>query len=212
MVLPKEFAAAGAIDARIGGFGPWFSGILLLSLGLIIAALRKLWRKNRFLFCLFSGNLLLIFTLLLSLSESWWPRYSPFFYLIPLLGYALSCLRVKRADTGKHGRRFHKFLSIALVCNTLFFAPAALRTLGTALVHMQNIAIRKEPSPAVYFDPGYNYSGVYYNLRDLGLEFTVTAEKPAQGQYYYMLTTQYESAQEDGKLMQWIQALVERFR
>lgn len=211
VVYPQELAASGATDTRISGFGPWFSGILLVSLVLLALALVRLFRQKRFAFYLLAGNLLLIFVLLFSLSDSWWARYSPFFYLLVLVAYAVGCVRLRR-EPNKKNRWLVKLMTIALICNTAFFSPALLRNVGTVMVHVQNVAIKKEAEPVVlYFDTYHKYTGVYYNLQDLGVDVVIAKEPPETGKYYYMLTTQYESHESDGALMQWIEEFVEQF-
>lgn len=211
LVFPKEFIACGAPDTRIGGFGPWFSGILLVCLGVIIASLGEIWKQQRFLFYVLTGNLLLIFLLLFNIKDSWWARYSPYFYLIPLLGYAISCVHLNQNQC-RNNRWLTKLLTIALICNTAFFVPALLRNLGTILVYIQDVYILKEKNPAVYFDNYYRYTGIYYNLKDLHMDFTVTTKKPEHAKSYYLLATQYESNKEDGAFMQWIKQIVEQIK
>lgn len=71
----------GNVDWRISGFGIFFSGLLLVSVGIIIWKLIKM-DKHRFWFSYAITNLLMILGLLVGISESWWARYSPYLYLI----------------------------------------------------------------------------------------------------------------------------------
>lgn len=71
-------------DTRIAGFGPFFSGIFILSLILFIISglfFKKQYPVNRkILYCIIS--------ILISVSiipEAWWARYVPQFWLVPLL-------------------------------------------------------------------------------------------------------------------------------
>jgi hypothetical protein len=77
-----DIGNAWQVDTRIGGFGPMFSGILLLS-GLILIL---------FLFCGAKRSIqkLLYFLLVIAVSviiipESWWARYIPQLWFFPLI-------------------------------------------------------------------------------------------------------------------------------
>lgn len=70
----------GIVYWRISGFGIFFSGLLLVSIAIIIWKLIKL-DKRGFLFSYAITNLILIFGFLFGISESWWARYSPYLYL-----------------------------------------------------------------------------------------------------------------------------------
>ena len=76
-----EYKAFGAPDLRIGGFGPLFSGIVLLAIACM--GLVLLW--NRWLFVSAAGLSLLILVTALANEASWWARYVPHIWLIPLI-------------------------------------------------------------------------------------------------------------------------------
>lgn len=71
-------------DTRIGGFGPWFgAALLLMVIGLSMMALKKRDKTN---------STVIIVTLVIMLSvlinpETWWARYVPQFWLIPLIAF-----------------------------------------------------------------------------------------------------------------------------
>jgi hypothetical protein len=72
-------------DVRVGGFGPLFSGICLLTLIIIILITYYCHKNyitvnNYILFLCF-----LIFLTVIINPESWWARYVPQLWLIPLL-------------------------------------------------------------------------------------------------------------------------------
>lgn len=79
----EEVRAAGGVDVRLAGFGPLFSGAVVLSL--IAAGLLALYRKD----CgpvthalLFVAAALLVSVLLM--PQNWWARYVPQFWLVPV--------------------------------------------------------------------------------------------------------------------------------
>jgi hypothetical protein len=71
-------------EVRIAGFGPWFSGALLLSFGLGVWLLFQP-TKARWLAML--AALTIISSLLISL-HLWWPRYGPQLWLLPVVPIA----------------------------------------------------------------------------------------------------------------------------
>ncbi|MGB9094944.1 hypothetical protein [Erwinia sp.] len=73
----KEFNNLAYEDLRIGGFGVYFSLALVISIIILIS--RKMIDKNVILIL----SLIVICTILN--PESWWARYAPHLYLIPLL-------------------------------------------------------------------------------------------------------------------------------
>ena len=77
---PSELQNLEAADNRIGGFGVWFSGILILSAVFLFIAVihRTKWRT-----CTLIG--LLLFTgFALFMPQTWWARYASYIYYIPI--------------------------------------------------------------------------------------------------------------------------------
>lgn len=69
-------------DNRIGGFGPLFSGILLLTLFFLL--MLYIYRRQAFSSYL-AGCIVMLFFSVIILDEAWWARYVPQFWFIPLL-------------------------------------------------------------------------------------------------------------------------------
>lgn len=72
-------------DTRIGGYGALFSGILIISLIIIIYGLFKIYKINQTLFWLLLLPLMTTLFLILILEENWWARYFPQLYWLPIL-------------------------------------------------------------------------------------------------------------------------------
>jgi hypothetical protein len=83
-VTEEEIEQCG-YDTRVGGFGPLFGGILVISLGVILCGLIILYRRNKYWFAVFTSVLVVILLMLSLITESWWARYSPYLYVIPVL-------------------------------------------------------------------------------------------------------------------------------
>lgn len=107
-------------DVRIGGFGPWFSLALLLS----IAGACWAWRRRRR--SAWQQALLLLPTLLLLLSalafpEPWWARYVPQVWLIPLI-VAAALITLGRSEGDAAQRRIGWTVIAVAAVNTLVVA------------------------------------------------------------------------------------------
>jgi hypothetical protein len=79
---PSEIRAAGGPDVRIAGFGPLFSGAILVALGTGIAAAAINKRQRLLLGALIVAAALL--GLALIFPQNWWARYVPYLWLVPV--------------------------------------------------------------------------------------------------------------------------------
>lgn len=71
-----------AWDQRIGGFGPFYSGILILSFALLITIFNGIRKENRqYLLFLIMVTLITIFLI----SEAWWLRYVPQLWMLSFI-------------------------------------------------------------------------------------------------------------------------------
>ena len=101
-------------DLRIGGFGVLFGGILIISIIVIIIGLYFLYFKNKKLFTQIGIIIGTITLLILILDESWWARYMPQLYVVPIV--AILILYIFK------GRKINiimlSLISILLIINT----------------------------------------------------------------------------------------------
>ena len=78
----QELKVFLAPDVRVAGFGPWFGGAVLLTFLIVLALLLGQDRRKALPF--FVASIILLITVLIN-PESWWARYVPQLWLIPLL-------------------------------------------------------------------------------------------------------------------------------
>jgi hypothetical protein len=84
-------------ETRVAGFGPYFSGALLISLGLDVL---WLWRSKRSRWAFLLTGLTIVGSLLVSV-HMWWPRFGPQLWLLPVLPAAfIFCSARSRWATG----------------------------------------------------------------------------------------------------------------
>ena len=101
MTLTKEEIKNYNIpDIRVGGFGPLFSAIFVFSIiSLIIIAIFLINEKEYEKILVYGILILTTFTLVFALDGSYWARYIPYVYLLPI--YSLIYLMKKEIKTNK---------------------------------------------------------------------------------------------------------------
>jgi hypothetical protein len=107
----KHFISQVTFDTRAGGFGIFFSLVLVMSIILYIKlALRK--NKNRIKYDIF---LLMLFISLFVLPFAWWARYFPFIYAFPLIIILYSEIE----ERNKYVNIFRNLMYMLLIINTV---------------------------------------------------------------------------------------------
>jgi len=79
-------------DIRIGGFGPWFSGMVVIGIALLLLMLMQRERGILYSF----GLVVSIMISALINPESWWARYVPQLWLVPVCIAAVACSEARR--------------------------------------------------------------------------------------------------------------------
>ena len=110
LIHKDEWLAFNYSDVRVAGFGVWFSGALILSLLILLALM--LVNSKHFIELIFIWLMILIATWLN--PESWWARYVPFLYFLPVLSFCWAFKENKRFLKALRG-----MLGVVLVVNTL---------------------------------------------------------------------------------------------
>lgn len=108
-VYPEELLSFTSADPRVAGFGPLFSGVIVLTIMLVTAVGLRLYRRRAagVSFCLGLSILLLISTL--TNSEGWWARYVPQLWIVPV------CIAVESLSA--MGNTTIKIIALALVAS-----------------------------------------------------------------------------------------------
>ena len=97
-VYSSELDSLSRSDLRISGFGVYFSGIFVISLLVLLIAAIKEPKDNKYM--IFSSLFVSIILLIFAISESWWARYTPYVYFIPLM--ALTYLSLDKSKIAKN--------------------------------------------------------------------------------------------------------------
>ena len=182
--------SASAPDLRISGFGPFFGGILIVSTMILLFAFVYFVLKNRRVLLLGLCVVIPTVVLLLTISESWWARYSPHLYLLPLTAlYFLIYLFGKSERFAKPTIAVCAVgMSLLLMINCSFFAiyvgKCALKseTIRDRLVYARVVS---EKTPIEVAFATYAYYGIEFNLKDSKINYKVVASLPEKALELY---------------------------
>ena len=146
-----EIRAAGQYDVRIGGFGPLFSGALVLALALGGAcALQRPASVAATRLLAGAGGVL---ALAVIMPEAWWARYVPQIWWVAVL-VALACL-VSRSKVQRTGGWI---LAAVLIANAGLVGASSARTSveRTLDVRRQLAQMRREPGMICLYPSFYH--------------------------------------------------------
>lgn len=178
----------GCVDWRISGFGVFFSGLLLVSIGIIVWKLIKLNKKD-VLFFYVVVNVILIFGLLFGISDSWWARYSPYLYLV-VIGALVIAIQDFRSPFMKG---ICGLFIILLFFNNFLFLGEGYCTLRHSPAIAQDLQEVEGRSIIVRF-PVESYSGLLFDLEDRNVKYVI-GEQPMTDHdvltYYGLLQWKY---------------------
>ncbi len=146
-----DIVSSGKVDTRIAGFGPLFSGIIVLAVVLFAILAAQFLRDNRFKNILFI-LITLGFTIAI-IPESWWARYIPQFWYVPIV--VLSAAEWLLPDR-------HKLLKgviyVVLIANIGFSFMAIVQNLVITSQITHQLAILKDSGQTIVIDFRYSKS------------------------------------------------------
>jgi hypothetical protein len=169
----EELQYYGIPDTAIGGFGPLFSGVLVLSL--IILLMAFLFNIPRTMVVL--GLLVILFASVFINYAAWWARYVPHLWLLPfiiaLLGFSFEERRVIRGISWLMVAVL--FINVSMVSYSYFqLQSEANRTLKTQLQ-----TLKDSPQPvSAYFSYAFSNKN---RLQEYGIEVKELLEEPKCG-------------------------------
>jgi hypothetical protein len=168
-----EIRAFAFPDVRIGGFGPLFSGAIVLSVALLVVLF---WKYRWRLLC--AAHLLVLMSLIfisaLSFSESWWARYAPQVWMLPLVTAIIGLLIIRRGLW--RGLAF-ALLLLLFANNLLIYFRYTTFTLGYSELAARQLGTLKkqqEPVPAKF---GI-FSAIRYRFQREGIRYVEVETLP----------------------------------
>ena len=159
-------------DIRIGGFGPWFSGIMIFVGIATLYLLIKLARQKRWdIFVPYILILGVMAILICAIDGTYWARYVAYFYFVPimaLIGLFFNTKDKKQIIAGS-------IISILMVVNIAMIAYASFNNIltsskyvGEKLGQFRDYAQTQEVVIIKLNEEGFQ--SVCYNIDDLGVE------------------------------------------
>jgi len=177
----KEYELKSSPDMRIGGFGPLYGAVICFTLPVLLAGIVYLFVKNKYWFFVMLALLLPTFGLLLLFGESWWARYSPYYYILPLLAltFLTFLLRNKKMCIRLCSLAFAVFFAGLMAVNSSYTSAYA----GASVVYSRRIenslnfaSVLSARYPAQIAFSSYAFYGLEFNFRDKGINYIITAE------------------------------------
>lgn len=166
-------------DIRMAGFGPLFSGAVILGLGATIIMFidfikNKKW-KELTIFSLILGTTIF---LIVALDGNYWARYIPYFYVLPIINLVYLAMRKE-----KTAKILGLFLLATLLVNSLTITYVALKgyveNTRYARNNLKTVRLTSESQDeALKLQLNHaGLQGVLYNLDDLEIKFEVINEE-----------------------------------
>jgi hypothetical protein len=165
-VSREELRQFAAPDVRVGGFGPWFSGGVLLAAATLLLLLLERQRDRGV------ARLIVLAALtvasVLAMSETWWARLGPQLAIGPVLIAIAGLLTIRRSP-----HRYLPRIAIAVLCiNSVMVAAAhASRSIAQSRAfegQFAELRARPETVPVVHLD---GFPGLRSRLERAGVDF-----------------------------------------
>lgn len=157
-------------DIRVGGFGPLYSGIFIITIGIIVAIFIDYIRNKKYNSLITYGIVIGVSAILLiALDGSYWARYIPYVYLISIMNLAYLLEK-----NGKVSNIIGIIFALIMFVNSgLILYTSAKSYIGNSRYVKNNLIQFEEYSKDMESVPiKLNldaYQGVQYNLDDLGI-------------------------------------------
>ncbi|WP_239807500.1 hypothetical protein [Croceicoccus hydrothermalis] len=192
-ISQEELRMAGGVDTRIGGFGPLFSGALLIAVASLTALLVRGSGTERVKLAVFA---IAVTTLTVAvMPENWWARYVPQLWLVPIL------IAVAATSASSRLLRYAAFaiLGILVLNSTLIFASSSLLAMKRSEAVRSQIAQLKEIEEPIFVQFGYAKARLAL-FQDAGLNATAVSDDVAPPCKDSLSITAYGPDREGGSI------------
>lgn len=180
----SEFESMQYVDTRVGGFGPLYSGMLVVSIPVILFYIIRNMQKKRRMNILLILILLCIIIPIPILPVIWQLRYYPQFYLLPLI--ALYLLLINKKNIFKTTYFF--VLSLILAVNISLFVPIMYNKfkesvhINRQLIYLYEQSLNNDLVISIEDCPN---AGARYNLQDKNIQYKFLSYKMEDGKPMY---------------------------
>ena len=183
-VYETELDSMQYADTRIGGFGPLYSGILILSIPIVMFyIIKNILNKKR-------ENILLILIILCIITPIpilpvvWQLRYYPQLYLLPIIALFLLVINNKN----KFKSIYAVLISLTMLVNILLFMPIMFNrfkesiNINRQLIYLYEQSLKNDLIISIEDCPN---AGARYNLQDKNIKYEFLYEKMENGKPMY---------------------------
>lgn len=176
----SELDALGLPDARMAGFGPFFAAIILISLVLLGIGVWKIRKEGKEKLIFYSLPLLTILISMVLTGESWWARYIPEFYFIPIMAVLITVYTSKKKTSWIPAI----VLSLLILVNSGCFLYVDYHRVKEFKTITQDIKEMKNTKD-LEIQLGNEYvNGYLYTLKDNGVKYTVVEDIPEENKRF----------------------------
>jgi hypothetical protein len=182
-VTSQEIKNSSIPDVRIGGYGVLFSGIFLVSVVIIIFGMIKLYKNNKIEFQICSIVLISVIVSTIIMTESWWARYAPQLYIIPILALIMLFANLNFLFETKN-KNYIKIIFTMLMCifmcstifiNTYNFVEWRIKDIELfEKVSTDMYKIKKDSQGKTMNISKPEFLGLLFNLNDQNVKFNIT--------------------------------------
>ncbi len=166
------------VDPRVGGFGVFFSGVLVISLPMFVYYLVKAIKAGHRGFIFFTCLMTINIIEMMFLPGTYQVRYIPQLYLIPIAALAACFYTVNKIDMLHKYRLTNRIaavlISVFMTLNVIPYAKVILTRINNsvhtqaALTGLKESSKEKKAIIAFYM---YDFTGMHYNLKDYEVSY-----------------------------------------
>lgn len=179
-------------DTRIGGYGIYFSGIIIISMIAIIYFAVISFKNNRSVFKYIMAILLGIVITTVCMDEAWWARYSPQLYLIPILAI-FGLFYISNTTENKIKNITINILTIFMIILMFMNVSSFMywrmkdikesKNIENSILNLKDY-LEGTDEKVIAFNDNYYY-GILFNIRDYKIEYQLTENKEMKEHYAY---------------------------
>lgn len=163
-----------AADLRIGGFGPLFALITIITTPIFIYLVFKIIKKDKEISSYIFLSLISIIVSSILVGENWWARYVPQLYLIPI-GTIFLLIYIRKYNEKIKINKLATLISlIVVITNISIFAYIKYREIKIFNEITKDIKVMKNTKNLNLKLGGFpDLYGYYYTLNDNGVKYTI---------------------------------------
>lgn len=182
-VSRSEIYAMGIADTRVAGLGAWYSGLLCLSVPVILIGIIYFLRKKSKWGVVITLLTIGIFAPIPIFPVVWQARYYPSLYLVPFLAIMI----LIKADK-KVLKTYMWIVVLSAIINSALALPMVFvkfkdaREINNQLVRLAEISLTKK---VIISQDYFTFYGTYYNYIDKGIKYTYQEERLEDGTSLY---------------------------